>query len=86
MSALVLVNRRYTCRNSPQQSLIQISFSSQSGHSQILIRRAVVGRFLPFAAFWIDSLHCTNMLQCDRRESAMSGRKKFAPASGGEAT
>jgi hypothetical protein len=47
MSALMLVNRRYTCRNLPQQSLIQISFSSQSGHSQILIRRAVVGRERP---------------------------------------
>jgi hypothetical protein len=29
----------------PQQSLIQISFSSRSGHSQILIRMAAVGLF-----------------------------------------
>ena len=47
MSVLVPVNGRYTCRNLPQQSLIQISFSSQIGHSQILIRRAVVGRKPP---------------------------------------
>ncbi len=33
-----------------------------------------MGRFLPFAAFWADSLHCTTMLQCDRPGSAKSGQ------------
>ncbi len=37
-------------------------------------RTAVQGRFLPFAAFWAGSPHGTIMLQCDRRESANSGR------------
>ncbi len=32
------------------------------------------GRFLSFTAFWADPLHRTNMLQCDRQESANSGR------------
>ena len=31
------------------------------------------GRFLPFAAFWANTLHCTIMLRCDRQESATFG-------------
>jgi len=36
------------------------------------------GRFLPFAAFWTNSPHHTIMLQCDRRESAISGHSQIA--------
>ncbi len=34
---------------------------------------ATQGRFLPFAAFWAESLHCKTMLRCVGRESAKSG-------------
>jgi hypothetical protein len=72
ISVLVPVNRRYICRNLPQQSLIQITFSSQIGHSQILIRRAVVGRKSPLSNHgWISSpkRRETAVVSTDRRNT-----------------
>ncbi len=38
------------------------------------MRMSPLGRFLPFAVFWADSLHSKTMLQCDRRKSVRSSR------------
>jgi hypothetical protein len=48
----------------------KVCFRLRCCHSEIFPERQLRVGFLPFAAFWAHSLHCTTMLQCDRQESA----------------
>ncbi len=51
---------------------------ANSGRLGVILKLVGLGRFLPFAPIWADSLHSKTMLQCDRQESAISSHSPIA--------